>query len=257
MNVQRIAAFVILMLPLGMTASAQFMKYKPFDRKPGFLISPGYAYQIPKKDMAVRFGDNSSIGITAVYKTPKGWTGGIEYNWMFGQKVKEVGLFDTIIGGNGQIIDEDGNFSVVKFNERGHTFFIKGGKIVPFNKVNLNSGLLFELGFGFMTHKIDIFSSQVKVPQLEENYLKGYDRFTGGWAAKQFIGYQNLDPQKRINFFIGIELVEGWTHSLRSFDFDKRQKDESKRFDVLMGAKAGITLPIFTKDPEEEEYFID
>lgn len=250
-------SFAALLFVFSLSSSAQFFGYKPFERKPGFLITPTYSYQVPGKDMATRFGNNSSIGLGLVYKMPKGWIGGLEYNWLFGQRVKETGLFDTIIGSTGQIIDENGNFSVVRFNERGHTFFVKGGKIIPFNKVNLNSGFLVEAGFGFMMHKIDIFSSQVTIPQLSEEYLKGYDRLTGGWAAKQFIGYQNLDPRKRINFIIGVELVEGWTHSLRSYNFDTRVQDTHRRFDLLMGIKAGITIPIYTKDPDEEEYFTD
>lgn len=238
-------------------AQAQLLKYRPFESKQGFLITPTYGYQKPEGDLAKRFGNSSSIGLDVRYKTESNWLFGFEYNWMFSRNVLETGMFDTIIGSTGQIIDQDGLFSVYRFNERGHTFFLKGGHIIPFNKVNKNSGILVEAGFGFMAHKIDIFSSTVKIPQLAADYLKGYDRFTGGWAAKQFLGYQNLDPKKRINFYIGMEAIEGWTHSLRSYDFDTRMKDTRKRFDMVWGLKLGVSIPIYTKDPNEEEFFTD
>jgi hypothetical protein len=228
-----------------------------FVKKQGFLFDVQYGVQTPGGDLETRFGWNSTLGFGARYKFESGWIIGTQYNWMFGNKVKEVSMFDSILGPTGEIIDKDGLFSVIRLNQRGHTMTLNGGRLFPLLKNNKNSGILVDVGFGFMLHRIDIFASSLTVPQVTDDYEKGYDRLTGGMAFTQFIGYQHLDPKKRANFQVGFSFQQAFTKSMRSIDFDTRTYNSTKRTDMLQGIRIGIILPVYTKKLSEEEFFID
>jgi hypothetical protein len=238
------------------SAKAQILKNDPFPSKQGHLVSAQFQVTSPAGDLADRFGVNQSIGIDWKFKTKTNLTFGIEYNWMFGNNVKELVMLDSLIGNSGEIIDKDGVFSVIRINQRGHNGFIKVGKIFPLG-ANKNSGILVDLGFGFLVHKMDVMAPPATVPQLNGEYAKGYDRLTGGWATKQFVGYQHLAPNRRANFIIGFDFIQAYTSSLRNYNFDTREVDDKKRLDLVSSFKIGITLPIYTKKAGEEEYFFD
>ncbi len=228
-----------------------------FVPKQGYLFDVQYNIQNPGGDLADRFGWNSAIGIGARYKFESGWTAGVQYNWMFGNNVKEVNMFDSILGPSGEIIDKDGLFSVIRLNQRGHVMTFNGGRLFPMLKHNRNSGIYIEAGAGFMLHRIDIFASSLTVPQVTEAYEKGYDRLTGGYAFAQFIGYQHLDPKKRVNIQAGFSFQQAFTKSMRTVDFDTRTYNDQKRVDLVNGFRIGIMIPVYTKRLEEEEFFID
>ncbi len=228
-----------------------------FESKQGFLFDMSYTVHRPYGDMATRFGVNSAIGIGANYKTKNNWQFGAQYQWLFGQSVKQTNMLDSIAGPSGQILDNQGNIAVIRFFERGHTGYLQASKLIPLLANNRNSGLLFQAGAGFMLHRVYIYSSTTTVPQLSDEYKKGYDRLSGGLALKQFVGYQHLDPKKRINIVVGIEFQQGFTHSLRSFNYDTRVSDFQKRKDLLIGPKIGLILPFYTKKKSDEEFFTD
>lgn len=238
-----------------MESSAQ--KKTTFEPKQGYLIDIQYSIQQPKADLADRFGWNSAIGVGGRFKFESGWVVGVQYHWMFGNQVKEVTMFDSILGSTGEIIDKDGLFSVVRLNERGHVMTFGGGRLFPLTKSNRNSGIYIEGGFGFMLHRIDIFASTLNVPQITGDYEKGYDRLCGGAAFSEFIGYQHLDPKKRVNVQLGFSFTQAFTKSMRTVDFDTRVYNDTKRLDMLQGLRIGISLPLYTKRLDEEEFFID
>jgi len=228
-----------------------------FEAKQGYLLDISYSIQNPSGDLEKRFGYNSAIGVGGRYKFESGWTLGFQYDWMFGNQVKEVTMFDSILGPTGEIIDQNGQYAVVRLNQRGHTLTLNGGRLFPVLKSNKNSGILVDVGFGFMWHRIDIFASTVTVPQITGDYEKGYDRLCGGLALKQFLGYQHLDPKKRINLQAGFVLQQAFTQSMRSYNYDTREYDDTKRRDLLTGFRIGFSVPIYTKKRSEEEFFID
>lgn len=242
---------------LGTTPGAEAQTKSVFAKKQGYLFDIQYNIQTPKGDLEDRFGWNSAIGIGARYKFESGWTFGTQYQWMFGNQVKELNMFDSILGPSGEIIDKDGLFSVIRLNQRGHTLTANGGKLFPLLKRNKNSGIYVEAGVGFMLHRIDIFASTLSVPQVTGDYEKGYDRLTGGLAFNQFIGYQHLDPKKRVNVQVGFSFQQAFTKSLRTVDFDTRTYNDAKRTDLLNGFRIGIMVPVYTKKLDEEEFFID
>lgn len=250
----RIIAISILLCSAFTIKAQRFTT--PFEAKRGFFTSVGYGYRIPGGDMKDRFGGNSTIGFDADFKYENNWTLGIGYHWMFGRNVNDRDMFDNLIGREGQIIDQDGMFSVIRFNQRGHMLDAHGGKIFPIGK-NRNSGIVVTAGIGMIWHRIDIQASTAKVPQITGDYEKGYDRLTGGFALNQFVGYQFLDPKKQVNFRIGFCATQAFTKSMRSYDFDIMGYREGNRTDMLSGFKAGLIIPIYTKDPDEEQYFTD
>lgn len=209
--------------------------------------------------MADRFGWNSGIGVDCKFKFEKGWMIGGSYSWGFGRNIQPAAqdIFDSLTGPSGEIIDQDGLYSVIRLNERVHCMAIEGGRLFPVSKLNKNSGILIQVGVGAMYHRIDVYASTAKVPQVTGDYEKGYDRLSGGLMFNQFIGYQHLDPKKQINFNIGFMAQQAFTSSLRTTQFDIREHDNTERTDLLNGLRVGITLPIYTKRPEEEQYFTD
>ena len=204
--------------------------------------------------MAKRFGRTSSLGLDVSMKTKSNWVFSIGGHFMFGNEVREIGILDSMKGSTGEIIDENGQFAVVGLDERAMYFGGSVSKIIPLNKMNRNSGLYLSVGGGYLQHKIRIYSTQT-VPQLTDEYKKGYDRLTFGPAAMQYIGYRFLDPRKRLNFSFGVEVIEGFTQNRRSYNFDTRMADTKKRMDIMTGLKLTLTIPIFLKKASEEEFF--
>ena len=228
-----------------------------FTAKQGYLIDVNYNIQSPAGNLANRFGWNSALGFGTRYKFESGWMIGAQYSWMFGNNVLDSNLFSGILGPSNVIIDKDGFPSEVRLNQRGHAGTINGGRLFPMLKNNENSGIYIEAGVGFLMHRIDIFASTVTVPQITGEYEKGYDKLTGGLSFSQFVGYQHLDPKKQVNFQVGFSFQQAFTQSMRSIDFDTRAYDATKRKDYLSGFRIGITVPVYTKRPDEEQYFID
>lgn len=243
----------ILILLFSISSKAQIANFS----KQGFFFSPSYAVQIPQADLKERFRTFSSIGLGTIYKTKRNLTFGIDYDWYFGNRIKESGTFSSITLDSGQIIDSDGNFSIVRLNIKGNYLTANVGYLINVPKDEPNSGILIQLGFGWMQHKIDVVSSQNKIPQLNGEYEKGYDKLTHGFAMKQFVGYQHLVNRNHFHFRIGLEFNEGFTQGRRTWDFNANKSGLDKRLDGTIAIKAGVVLPVFTKAKSDEEFFID
>ena len=210
-------------------------------------MTPTYAFQLPSGDMEMRFGSNHNVGLSALRKTSSNYLFGIEGSFIFGNNVGEYGLLRGLITREGQIIDTEGEMSDIQLFERGYTIFLTGAKIIPVVGPNPNSGMLLKLGGGYMRHKIRIQTQKNEVPQLEGDYLEGYDRLTAGPAGMFFVGYQHFSNNRRINFHFGFEIMLGFTEPLRAYNFDTRTRDEGGRVDMLTGFRAGWTIPIYKR----------
>jgi hypothetical protein len=223
----------------------------------GFLFSPQFSVHQPIGDLADRFTNFGSIGLSTNYKFQNGLLAGLEYDWYFGDALKEIGTFSQITGPSGQILDQDGNYAVVRFGIRGHNATANLGYLINLKKKNPNSGILIQGGAGFLQHKVYIFSSVLKVPQINNEYLKGYDKLTYGVNFRQFIGYQYLVSRNRYHFKAGIEFNQGLTQGRRTWDFNANKSGLDERFDGSISFKAGIIVPVYTKKADDEEFFIN
>lgn len=218
------------------------------------MLQASYAYQLPFSDMAQRFGANSALGFEALFKTKSNWLFGANYAYIFGNKVLENKLLQNLVNQQHYIIDGGGLESQIQITERGYGLFANVGKVISFKKPNPNSGLLVTLGLGYLQHKILIIDVNSQTPQIAGDYIKGYDRLSAGPALRQFVGYQYLGNRKLINFYAGLEFIEGFTKSKRAYNFDTRMIDNKQRQDILIGFKIGWIIPLYKKSPQEFYY---
>ncbi|HQV53327.1 MAG: hypothetical protein IPI00_12715 [Flavobacteriales bacterium] len=218
-------------------------------------VTASYAYQIPSGDMALRFGNNSNIGINAFYKNKRNYFFGAEGSFLFGNKVVESGLLRNVINSEGQFVDADGVQADVLIYERGWTAMGIVGKIIPVVGPNPNSGILLKFGIGYLRHKIRVQTQKNVVPQLEGEYLEGYDRLAAGPMGSLLVGYQHFGNRRFVNFMIGFEVIAAFTQSLRAFNFDTEQAETGTRNDGLTGLRVGWSLPIYKRSDDRYHYY--
>ena len=247
----KLAAVFCLFLFWGASAQSEMKTQK------GFLFTPHVAFHRPGNDLAVRFKNFASIGMSTEYKLKNNFMFGVDYDWFFGNSIKQIGLFSGIDNPQGQIIDKNGDFSAIGLNIKGNYGTVNLGYLLNIPSDEPFSGILFMVGAGVMQHKIDIISSQVTIPQLNGIYEAGYDQLTYGLSTKQFIGYQYLVSRNKYHFRAGIEFNQGFTQGRRTWDFNANKSGLDKRFDTTIAFKAGIIVTVYTKSASDEEFFID
>jgi hypothetical protein len=221
-----------------------------------FLIEFHYGYYFSEGDMVQRYGGCSAVGPGAKFKIKKNFIIGAEAHFLFGGNVKEPNLLNEITTKEyGYLIGSTGIFENYTLSERG--FLIKGevGKIIAFKKPNVNSGIYVALGLGALQHKIKIDVDEGAVPYLNEEYQKGYDRLTNGFAISQFLGYRFFGHYKLLNFFAGVEIVEAFTQNRRAWNFDTNSSETGTRTDIMFGFKAGLVIPVYRKQTEKYYYY--
>jgi len=218
------------------------------------MIGATGAFQMPGADMKIRFGNNFNIGGVFQWKTRKNFVIGLDGQFLFGNTVHENTILDSITTSQGGIISSNGDFATVFLYERGWKFEIKLGKIFPIIGPNKNSGLFTSFGAGLLQHKIRIENQQSSIPSIEDDYKKGYDRLSNGLSLTGFIGYVNFGNRKLVNFYAGFEFTKAITQNRRSFNFDTREQDLTKRNDLLSGIRLGWVIPIYKRAPKDYYY---
>lgn len=220
------------------------------------MIYPSYSINLPFGDMKDRFGYSHSIGAGYSYMFKNRWLISLEGNFLFGNQVNNrAEVLAGILTSDGHVISEEGTYSNMALTERGYTVWLKAGRLFPAGKINPNTGFLLMAGAGMLQHKIRIDVSQNNTPQLRDDYKNGYDRMCNGPAITEFLGYQYLDRNKRLNFYAGIELTQAWTQSRRPYYFADRVRPDENRFDMLAGIKVGWLVPLFRKTGREYYYY--
>lgn len=218
------------------------------------MVSVTYSFQLPAADMADRFRANSNVGIHFFWKTKKNLLWGAEWNFIFSKSPRESEILDSIKTSNGNIIDRNGEYALIRLYERGHTASLRLGKLFPLSSRNRNSGLFFMLSAGYIQHKIRIDEIGRRTPQLSPDYKKGYDRLTSGLLTGISAGYMLMTNNRLVNGFIAAEFWPAFTQSRRSFNFDTMSRDTQKRLDILYGIRIGFILPLYPKVPYEYYY---
>jgi len=219
------------------------------------FVSGHYAVMLPGYDLKERFGLCHNIGTSFSFKNKHNLIVGLDFNFIFGNKIKEDTILDIIKTTKGYVIDGDGIYANLNMFERGFYVAAMAGYIFPFYGPNPNSGILITSGIGLLQHKIRIEHTDNTAPQLRGDYLKGYDRLTNGLALNQFIGYLYLGNSRFMSFYAGFEFLEAWTQSRRDYDFDRMGKDKSKRFDMLTGIKVGWIFPLYRRTSKTGYYY--
>jgi hypothetical protein len=215
-----------------------------------------YKANVTDKDMASRWGFNSQIGLEVGFKLKNNLEFGIDGGFIFGKTFKETSIFESLYNDKGTITAQSGTVADVFYYLRGMNVNLHIGYVFSQLGHNPNSGLWVNVGVGLLGHKIRVETQDHVVPQLEGDILMGYDHLTGGFNTKQFIGYLFQHDRKFINFYAGIELVEGFTHNLRNYNFDVKGSEPDLRLDFMYSLKFGWMIPIY-KSHHKDDYFVD
>jgi hypothetical protein len=210
------------------------------------MVNLGYGPYSSGGDLSNRFGNGWSID-GGLYWLPvkNNLEFGLRVQYGFGDQVKEDVLADLRTR-EGFLIGNQREPADIQLRQRqlfigpslGNTFSI--GK-------NKRAGIHVKTSIGYFFHRIRLQQDPVQgVPQVAEELEAGYDRLTGGLAVHQFIGFQQLALDKRLNFYIGGEVTAGFTKALRSFDIPTGAAPSTEgRTDLLLGLKAGLIIPFY------------
>lgn len=237
---------IIVLIGFIFLAGHSLAQHKKDSASSGAIVQMGYAAELPAADLAKRFGFTNNVQLSAYWKFSSNWMVGVEGSILFGNTIKE-NVLDSIATQDGNIIANDGNYSSIKYFERGFDVQLSVGKLFPLGKKqNLNSGILAILSAGYITHHIRIENPNDWAPQASGDYALGYDRLTEGACVTEFLGYQYISKNRIVNFFAGFEFTQGYTKSQR-YDFDLMSMNTSLRYDLLNGIRIGWILPIFKK----------
>jgi hypothetical protein len=216
------------------------------------LFHFNFGWHQPVASMAKRFGRDASIGGGFERMTESNRIFGLEGHFFFSQNVKEDPLV-RIRTPEGYIIGANQELATVVLRQRGFYMGAMAGRLFVFDE-NKRSGLRVTASAGWLQHKIRVQDDTANAVQFDGEYIKGYDRLTGGIALQQFIGWQYLGPTRRINWYAGIELNEGITNTRRDWDFAERRKLDETRFDMRIGFRVGWTLAFYPKGADQIEY---
>lgn len=214
-----------------------------------------YAYQFNSGDITKRFGDNSAVGGGFQIKTKKNWVFGVEYNFLFGNKVKdELSILSNISTSDGFIISSSGEYAEVFFSEQGYTLSAKAGKIFPVFGSNPNSGILLTLQPGFLQHKIKISNPNSTAPSLRGDYKYGYDELANGFSITEFVGYMYMGNKRFLTFYAGFEFTQAFTKFRRAYNFNTMSRDTEQKLDCFYSLRFGWLIPLYKRAPKGYYY---
>lgn len=249
----KIQLFIIItfLATAGLPLKARLQEKKP-EAKSFPMFTAGYSLQVPGGDLKTRFGVNSTIGSSFVYKHKTNILFDLNCHYLFGSSLKEEAstILDGIKDSDGHIINEHGEFAKIVLSERGLFAGARLGYVIPVLKGNPNSGIMISAGGGLLQHKIRIENDGNNAPQILNDYKKGYDKLTNGFCLTEFIGFVYFGKQHLVNFYAGFEFYQGFTQSRRSYDFNLMGPDLQKRRDYLSGFKVGWIIPIYKRAPD-------
>jgi hypothetical protein len=245
------------LLLFALSLSAQEYEEFALNRGNVLMLHITYGFHNPGADLEERFGGHFSVGGGLDWMTERGnWIFGTVFNYHFGNEVKEnplSGLFND----EGFLIGNDRQYADIQLRMRGFYAGAHVGKLISLGFKNPRSGIRVTAGAGLLQHKIRIQKDPVRrVPQVSGAYEEGYDRLTNGLAFTEFIGYQLMSSNRRINFIAGFEFTQGLTMNRRELNFDTQMKDTQERLDLNFGFRIGWTLPFYMgKTASEEIYY--
>jgi hypothetical protein len=240
--------FGLILLPILVNAQKRYREHpgnEPRNKGKAILFHIAAGFHLPGADMAKRFGSDGSIGGAIEFISANNWTFGLDGHYFFGGKVKENPL-SNLQTAEGYIIGTDRNPAIFYLQERGLYLGGRVGRLFPIGE--RRTGIYTSLGAGMLRHKIRYQDDSRTIAQITGEYAKGYDRLTGGLSLQEFVGWQHMGPTRRFNFVIGFEFQQGFTNTLRDWDFKERRKLDARRLDLRIGLRAAWILPLyFTK----------
>ena len=84
------------------------------------------------------------------FKLKSQWMLGAEYNFMFGNQLRETSILDNLLTSQDFVITQAGQNGQILLGERGHQILFNVGRLFPVIGPNKNSGLVFKFGVGYL-----------------------------------------------------------------------------------------------------------
>lgn len=206
-------------------------------------------------DLASRYGYLNNIGAGVHLRTRKSFTIGLETNLIFGNRFRNEfdSVFSHLIDSYNNITDINGDIARVLVYSRGFYGNLDFGKLVSLNQVSKKDFLWIQFGVGFLQHRFRIETNSQVVPQIEQEYRKGYDRYTSGLNFSQSLSYALMPEERYYNFYAGFYVQEGLTYNRREINFDQPNTPVSKdlRLDIQIGIRLGWIIPFYSAEPKD------
>lgn len=244
--------FILLMFLTTFGSKSQAQSSNSIEAGQFFAVGFSFASYIPGGDLADRFGNHFGLAVNPQFKTKTNWIFSANGQFLFGNDVIQPNLLANLKSEKGELLDEDGQIATIINFQRGMTFSLRAEKIFALNpQKNPNSGIIIGVGLGFIQHKIRIEHQNNRMPQIEGDYEKGYDRLTNGTLLEQNIGFYHISRRKLTNFRVELVFNQGFTQSRRDFNFDDGAKDSKKRIDLYNGIRLTWLLPLYRRMANE------
>ena len=238
----------ILVLSYSISSFAQDDTFK------NKMILFDYSYQVPITNLANDFGNNSSLGLCYLQNN-NDLLLGLDANFMFGSNVKDTNILKLISTDDGFLINASGELDEVLLYERGINTHLMIGKSFRFEENNL-TGIYMYGGLGYLQHKIRLESNRTSLPQIEGNYLYGYDKFTNGLSTKICVDYMYFNKKNSIKYHIGTEFINAFTKIKRRYNFAQMEEfDQSLKLDQIIGLRFGVIIPINRNNEGKFHYY--
>lgn len=205
----------------------------------------------PGGDLAARFGNNGAVAANYILLHKSKWFVMLDHLMIFSRNVNENGMFVNIATADGNLINQNGEFSKVRLGQRGFSTSARIGRVFPIGKKNSRSGLFLSAGGGYFEHRIFIDDVGNLTPSLRGSYKKGYDRLSGGPAFCAGAGFLLVSKNRLINGFLAFDMIYGFTRSMRSWNFDTMSRDTRMREDILTGFRLGFLIRIHRRSTDQ------
>lgn len=203
-----------------------------------------YGLDLPVGDLADRFGYNFHPSLDLEYSFNDKWFVGIHGSMLLGSIVTEdpISNLRTV---EGLLVSQQRDLAVITMKQRGFIAGIHAGRLFNLSKTENKHGIRVRAGLGILSHYIIFNNETASTNQLLGDYARGYNRFTRGLEVEQFIGYQFVNTKGNMNLIAGFNFVQGFTKNRRKVDFDTRMRNDTPRFDGLIGFRVGFAIKLY------------
>ncbi len=246
--------YLSLLLLLQIIAKPGNAQSQKVESDNGIYLGFSYAYQIPVGDLNERFGGMNSVAVDFDFVQNGKWLWTLQQQFFFGRNVKQ-NLFSSMVTEEGYVINTNNDLATLIVRARGWQTSLQLAHIFDLDPRATISGIRLGIGLGYLSHKIRIVENAKRLPLFEEPYIRGYDHLTRGINIQEFIGYQHLDAGGKLNFFAGLECIQGFTQDVRKWDYNTQSRVNGNRLDLLFGLRAGLQITISSVKKAEDIYY--